>query len=101
MSFAEVFFVFNVVEGFLWILLAILAFYFRHTLPSIRTLYWESLASVLVIFGISDWIEVFASVSFLEPGGEWLFFIKIVCVVALIGAAIIYFYKRGTLNSKL
>ncbi len=72
-----------------------LAYRYRHSLPDVHDLYWPFLATTLVLFGISDWIEVLVSDSFLEPGREWLYFYKISCVVLLVGAALFYIYRRS------
>ncbi len=86
--------IFNVTEGLFWIVLAVCAYRYRHTLPRIHLRYWESLAVILFMFGLSDLIEAYSPIGFLEPGGEWLFAVKILCVVWMIVAGIQYFRIR-------
>jgi hypothetical protein len=86
--------IFNTSEGLFWIVLAACAYRYRDTLPRIHLRYWESLALILFIFGISDWVEVYSPIGFLEPGGEWLLSVKIFCVAWMIIAGIQYFRLR-------
>jgi hypothetical protein len=74
---------FNLFEGGFWIfcsLIALLGVRFKVALPR----FWYLLALDFLLFGISDFVEAYYPVSFLDPGGEWLFAWKIICVLVFV-----------------
>ncbi len=84
---------FNATEGLFWCLLGIVT-----TVASTRTpSRYKPLAyyatTVLVAFGVSDFLQVLYG-SFFEPGLEWLFVWKIVNGIALLGIFVWYFVIR-------
>ena len=90
---------FNLAEGILWTVLAILFFVRSHKFPAWRTLMLGTSLSFL-LFGISDFIEV-RTRAWYEPWS--LFVLKAACVLSLLIHFILYRCrkkKRGREGSR-
>jgi len=89
LSFAD----FNLVESAFWVfcsLVSLSALRFRLVSPPL----WYLLAFDFLLFGISDFIEAYYPVSFLERGGEELFAWKITCILGFVACLIWYLIQR-------
>jgi hypothetical protein len=84
---------FNLFEGVFWIGCAMAALSLtRFAIAPAR--FWRLLAADLALFGVSDFVEAYLPVSFLDPGGEWLYTWKAACVIVFCGLAVWYFIFR-------
>lgn len=84
---------FNLIEGTFWIFLSIAIFLFRKNLPKGYKRISFVAASTLCVFGLSDFAEARWG-SFFEPGLEWLFVVKVVCVAILLAVTVWYLILR-------
>jgi hypothetical protein len=84
---------FNLLEGLSWIGLGIISIILTKRVPKQYVRLALFSASVLVLFGISDFAEAKFG-SFFEPGMIWLLVWKILCVVGLTVTIIWYLWIR-------
>lgn len=75
---------FNILEGCFWSITAALFFWGLARLSAIPNSFRITLSVTLVFFGASDFVEAYYPVTFLEPGGTWLFVWKAFLVGMLI-----------------
>ena len=84
---------FNLLEGIWWVSLGIVVL----TLRFFVTSRYQTLALVttclLVLFGLSDFLQVVYE-SFLVPGMEWLWYLKLSNVISLCGMIGRYLWLR-------
>lgn len=85
---------FNLLEGMFWVICAIVSFLTRHRIGSLPYAFWHILSLDFFLFGISDFVEAYYPLSFLEHGGEWLFIWKLLCIIGFIGCFIWYLIIR-------
>ncbi len=74
---------FNILEGVFWIACAAVALLVAGRVPRFLSLA-RAAAVLLVAFGISDFVEISLSTSFLDDGNEWLLVVKVGCIVGLV-----------------
>jgi hypothetical protein len=75
---------FNLVEGIFWMMCAYISVSFLpKRIVSPRLHY--AIGFDFLLFSISDFVEAYYPVSFLEPGGEWLLIWKVLCIGIFIG----------------
>jgi len=84
---------FNLFEGVFWLLLACISFYAARIIK-MPPIFWRILALDFAFFGISDFVEAYYPVSFLDPGGEWLLAWKASCVIVFWVCVIWYLFVR-------
>ena len=89
---------FNYFEAAFWFALSIAVYFAGKKYQDFRSLSVFT-AATLMIFGISDIAEVQIG-NFLEPGMEWLFAIKALCVVALLASLARYLSIRARQKNK-
>ncbi len=85
---------FNLLEGCFWVALSILALHGYKYATSLKIMFWRLLALDLILFGISDFLEVYTQTSFFSPGFEWLLIWKVMCLILFLGLLGYYFVKR-------
>ena len=85
---------FNLIEGVFWIFCSLVSLAANHRSRLVSPPFWYVLALDFLLFGISDFVEAYYPVSFLEPGGQWLFVWKIICVGGFGGCLIWYVKDR-------
>lgn len=81
---------FNLIEGAFWIVCALFALIAQKHIRTMPVMYWSLLSALFSLFGISDFIEAYYSINFLEPSGYWLFVWKGVCLAGLLACATYY-----------
>ena len=79
---------FNLIEGFFWLFCALICTLTSFRPKSVSMRVWRLLALDFALFGISDFVEAYYPVSFLQPGGEWLLIWKVLCIIGFVVAAI-------------
>gem|GEM_PF-1788911 len=92
---------FNLSEGVFWIFCAAVSIFatrFKIAPPPL----WRLLALDFLLFGVTDFIEAYYPVSFFDSGGEWLFALKIICVLGFFACLAWYLVSRikNHLNKK-
>ena len=85
---------FNLLEGTFWIFCGILSYVAPHFIHDMSERFWKVLTLNFVLFGLSDYVEAYYPVSFLDKGGEWLYAWKILCIIGFVGCLIWYIAKR-------
>ena len=83
---------FNYLEALFWIVLGISALNAGTTFKEFRKIALFTGIN-LVIFGMSDILEARLG-SFFDPGREWLFAVKALCVLGLIASVVWYLQIR-------
>ena len=78
---------FNVFEGCFWIVMGVGLYIYNHRKRVVVFKHNFGLGFILVMFGISDFIEVTTG-AWYRPW--WLFVMKAICVVGLFGAIYVY-----------
>lgn len=81
---------FNLLEGTFWIICATISFLSCYYVRFLPRVFWHVLSLDFVLFGISDFVEVYYPVTFLEHGGEWIFVWKLLCIAGFVGCFIWY-----------
>jgi hypothetical protein len=85
---------FNLLEGGLWILCSLASFFGHRFTKSLPPKFWSGLSANFLLFGISDFVEAYYIVTFLEKGGEWLFAWKIICIIGFLACFFWYLKIR-------
>ena len=93
LDFAE----FNILEGSFWIVLSIAVLIMSNYIHEPRKQFWYLASVTLILFGVSDFFEVYMQRSFFEQGLEWLLVWKIICVFIIV--ILFVFYIRCRLKS--
>ena len=85
---------FNFLEGLFWVVLASVCLFIAHRFRNsvYVKLAWFS-ATTLLLFGISDFVELATDENFLYPT-HWLFLWKGACLVAMVFGVIWYLSLR-------
>ncbi len=87
------FLAFNLIEGVLWIVCAVV-----WTLLTRRSSFAGARSGgiAFALFGLSDIVEAYYPLSFLERGGEWLLLWKLACLSAIVFS--LYHYVRSRIR---
>lgn len=85
---------FNFLEGCFWVALSILALHGYKYASSLKMMFWRLLALDLLLFGISDFLEVYTQTSFFSSRFEWLLAWKVMCIILFLGLFGYYLTKR-------
>ena len=71
---------FNILEGAFWISLSIFSLVLSYTFYKNQKTMWRLLSVDFILFGVSDFAEVYLQESFFTSGFEWLFIWKGLCI---------------------
>jgi len=85
---------FNLLEGTFWVACAAIAFFIRRRVRFLPVTFRYLLSLSFILFGMSDFVEVYYPISFLDHGGEWLFVWKLLCIAGFISCFFWYLKIR-------
>ena len=87
---------FNLLEGTFWIFCGALSYLAPHLIHHMPRKFWNFLFIDFMLFGISDYVEAYYPVSFLDKGGEWLYAWKVLCIIGFVMCLVWYISKRSS-----
>ncbi len=85
---------FNLLEGSFWLSCGGMSLAGKHLHVLDKQQFWNFLALDFSLFGISDYVEAYYPLTFLDHGGEWLFAWKILCILGLVCCLVYYIVQR-------
>jgi hypothetical protein len=85
---------FNLLEGVFWLCCAGVSLSPLAMATNVPKQFWKVLATNFVLFGLSDFVEAYYPVSFLDAGGEWLLAWKVICILVFVDCLVWYVVAR-------